>query len=95
VDVRQRVSSVWAFGQKCKQLFAKCRDFAFFALFLKIFVIFHSGILKRVIYENKKGKRSMPPTDGSIKLSKAALWLLKHPNGLEGFKILDMRAVMR
>ncbi|GBU25069.1 hypothetical protein R83H12_01708 [Fibrobacteria bacterium R8-3-H12] len=43
----------------------------------------------------KKGKRLMPPTDGSINLSKAALWLLKNPNGLKGAKILDMRAVMK
>jgi len=44
----------------------------------------------------KKVKRRMPPTDGSIKLSKYALWLLKHPYGIEGgVKILDMRAVMR
>jgi hypothetical protein len=32
----------------------------------------------------KKGKMRMPPTDGSIKLSKYALWCLKHPNGLIG-----------
>jgi hypothetical protein len=37
----------------------------------------------------------MPPTDGSIKLSKYALWCLKNPNGLEGMVIKDMRAVMR
>jgi hypothetical protein len=43
----------------------------------------------------KKGKRPTPPTDGSIKLSKAALWCLKHPNGLKGAKILDIRAVMK
>jgi len=43
----------------------------------------------------KRRKMRMPPTDGSIKLSKAALWCLKHPYGLEGAKILDMRAVMR
>jgi hypothetical protein len=43
----------------------------------------------------KKRKMRMPPTDGSIKLSKYALWCLKHPNGLEGAKILDMRAVMK
>ena len=43
----------------------------------------------------KKRKKLMPPTDGSIKLSKAALWQLKHPNGLKGAKILDIRAVMR
>jgi hypothetical protein len=44
--------------------------------------------------KTKKGKRRMPPTDGSIKLSKAALWCLKHPNGLKG-EILDIRAVMK
>jgi len=42
----------------------------------------------------KRRKMRMPPTDGSIKLSKAALWCLKHPYGLEG-KILDIRAVMK
>ncbi|MDR2583817.1 MAG: hypothetical protein LBC75_10085 [Fibromonadaceae bacterium] len=42
----------------------------------------------------KKGKRPVPPTDGSIKLSKAALWCLKHPNGIPVI-INDMRAVMR
>ncbi len=39
-------------------------------------------------------KRRMPPTDGSIKLSKAALWTLKHPDGID-LVIHDMRAVMR
>ncbi|MDR2582078.1 MAG: hypothetical protein LBC75_01185 [Fibromonadaceae bacterium] len=43
----------------------------------------------------KKREKLMPPTDGSIKLSKYALWCLKHPNGLKGAKILDMRAVMK
>ncbi|MDR2555422.1 MAG: hypothetical protein LBC64_08350 [Fibromonadaceae bacterium] len=45
--------------------------------------------------KTKKRKMRMPPTDGSIKLSKAALWCLKHPYGLEGAKILDIRAVMK
>jgi len=36
----------------------------------------------------------MPPTDGSINLSKAALWTLKHPGGMDG-AILDIRAVMK
>jgi len=35
----------------------------------------------------------MPPTDGSIKLSKAALWTLKHPGGIG--VIHDIRAVMK
>ena len=39
-------------------------------------------------------KKRLPPTDGSIKLSKAALWSLKHPNGIEVI-IHDMRAVMK
>jgi len=43
----------------------------------------------------KKGKLPMPPTDGSIKLSKFALWCLKHPNGLGGVVKMDMRAVMK
>jgi len=42
----------------------------------------------------KKGKLPMPPTDGSIKLSKYALWCLKHPNGIP-MVIHDMRAVMK
>jgi len=42
----------------------------------------------------KVRKKRLPPTDGSIKLSKAALWSLKHPNGI-GLVINDMRAVMR
>jgi len=29
----------------------------------------------------KERKMNMPPTDGSVKLSKYALWRLKHPNG--------------
>jgi hypothetical protein len=47
--------------------------------------------------KKEKPKRAMPlpPTDGSIKLSKYALWRLKNPKGLEGMVIHDMRAVMR
>jgi hypothetical protein len=55
---------------------------------------FYIEPLKGLFMKAKKGKMR-PPTDGSIKLSKAALWCLKHPNGLEGAKILDMRAVMK
>ena len=44
--------------------------------------------------KKKERKMRMPPTDGSIKLSKAALWTLKHPNGIEMI-IHDMRAVMK
>jgi hypothetical protein len=42
----------------------------------------------------KKRKMRMPPTDGSIKLSKYALWCLKHPYGMKGV-VMDMRAVMK
>ncbi len=42
----------------------------------------------------QKKEKLMPPTGGSIKLSKYALWRLKHPNG-EPLIIHDMRAVMR
>jgi hypothetical protein len=45
--------------------------------------------------KKKDRPKLMPPTDGSIKLSKAAIWSLKHPKGLEGMVIHDMRAVMR
>jgi hypothetical protein len=49
---------------------------------------------KRSFYEKKKERKNLlPPTDGSIKLSKAALWSLKYPNGI-GI-IHDMRAVMK
>jgi len=44
--------------------------------------------------KKRERKMPMPPTDGSIKLSKYALWCLKHPNG-EPLIIHDMRAVMR
>jgi hypothetical protein len=44
--------------------------------------------------KTKKRKRRMPPTDGSIKLSKYALWCLKHPYGMP-MVINDMRAVMK
>ena len=44
--------------------------------------------------KKKKREKYMPPTDGSIKLSKYALWCLKHPDG-EPLIIHDMRAVMR
>jgi len=48
------------------------------------------------VFMKKKKERiwRMPPTDGSIKLSKAALWTLKHPGGIGG-AILDIRAVMK
>jgi hypothetical protein len=44
--------------------------------------------------KKKKKEKYMPPTDGSMKLSKYALWRLKHPNGIPVI-IHDMRAVMR
>ena len=44
--------------------------------------------------KKKERKNFLPTTDGSIKLSKYALWRLKHPNG-EPLIIHDMRAVMR
>jgi len=44
--------------------------------------------------KTKKGKKRMPQTDGSMKLSKAALWWKKHPEGAP-LIIHDMRAVMR
>jgi len=46
------------------------------------------------VFMKKKKEKYMPPTDGSMKLSKYALWRLKHPNGIPVI-IHDMRAVMR
>jgi hypothetical protein len=66
----------------------------FFLLFFPKYLLYFIVKLQKGLFMKAKKGRRMPPTDGSIKLSKAALWLLKHPNGLEG-KILDMRAVMR
>jgi len=43
--------------------------------------------------KKKERKNLLPPTDGSIKLSKAALWSLKYPNGIG--VIHDLRAVMK
>jgi hypothetical protein len=73
------------------------RIFTFLPYFLNIFIIFlyfYSETLRGLFMKAKKGKRPVPPTDGSIKLSKAALWCLKHPNGIPVI-INDMRAVMR
>ena len=50
-----------------------------------------TGVFMR---KNREIKRRMPPTDGSIKLSKAALWTLKNPDGIDVI-IHDMRAVMK
>jgi hypothetical protein len=60
-----------------------------------IYYIYNRNCIKEVFYEEKERKKwRMPTTDGSIKLSKAALWTLKHPGGMEG-AILDIRAVMK
>jgi competence protein ComGC len=77
-------------------LYAKLRDFAFFTLFYNIFVIFTISIFRRITMpkaitkEQVKSKTKAEPK----KLSKAALWWKKHPNGLDVI-IHDMRAVMR
>jgi hypothetical protein len=42
----------------------------------------------------RERKINMPPTDGSVKLSKYALWCLKYPKGIP-MVINDMRAVMK
>jgi hypothetical protein len=55
------------------------------------------GISRKELFMKKKKKpriMPMPPTDGSIKLSKYALWCLKNPEGIDMI-IHDMRAVMR
>jgi hypothetical protein len=44
--------------------------------------------------KKKEKTKPMPPINGNAKLSKAALWWKKHPNGLDVI-IHDMRAVMR
>jgi len=44
--------------------------------------------------KTRERKMNMPPTDGSLKLSKYALWCLKHPKGIP-MVINDMRAVMK
>jgi hypothetical protein len=45
--------------------------------------------------KKKEKPKSALTKDGGKKLSKFALWWQKHPNGLEGMVIHDMRAVMR
>jgi hypothetical protein len=60
---------------------------------LNIYYIYDRNCKTGVFMKKKERKNLLPPTDGSIKLSKAALWSLKYPNGIG--VIHDMRAVMK
>ena len=57
----------------------KCSDFAFFTLFLKIFVIFHSETLKRAIYESKKKKNAYASDRWKHKAVKICFVVLEAP----------------
>ena len=66
----------------------------FLPILQNIYYIYNRNRTKGVFMKKKnERKHLLPPTDGSIKLSKAALWSLKYPNGIG--VIHDMRAVMK
>jgi hypothetical protein len=49
--------------------------------------------IQRVTHERISGLKAKKAT--GQKLSKYAEWVLRHPNGLKGAKILDYKAAMR
>jgi hypothetical protein len=66
----------------------------FYPFFQKYCYIYSENTTGVFMKKKRERKNPLPPTDGSIKLSKYALWCLKHPEG-EPLIIHDMRAVMR